>query len=380
MTNQFSNLWQNICDEVMVETSGKVMVVPGGRYPLENLTLQWGDLGYLVLGVIFLAMGVVTFLLTVLRAASRHRAIFLFAGMSLIWGLRFLIYTGLFGAAWPDAEAGIPLLARSFTYFGGATAFGFAWAYLGAGWRRSLAVLTWISLGFAILGSAVLLVDGELDRLLPVFNVLVVGGAILVVVNLLIPPLRTEPQTHSILGGVAIAAGFFILENLRALGLVPLGLHLEWVGVLILYLTLGRLIAIQLFTSEARLAAVQQELETARSIQASLLPTNPTLAEGIGMSARYQPMTVVPGVMYDVIRVGPHQQGFLVADVSGHGVPAAMIASMAKGAFRAEQSNLERPESVLAGMNRLLTGQLGSKYVTACCLFVDSQEVKLRFA
>ena len=52
------------------------------------------------------------------------------------------------------------------------------------------------------------------------------------------------------------------------------------------------------------------------------------------MGAAYRPMTAVAGDFYDFVAVDQKRLGCLVADVSGHGVPAALIASMIKVAMQ----------------------------------------------
>ena len=91
-------------------------------------------------------------------------------------------------------------------------------------------------------------------------------------------------------------------------------------------------------------------------------------------------MHEVAGDIYDFAAVDDHRQGILIADVAGHGVAAALIASMVKGAFRAQIENIDRPERVLAGMNRILTGQLDQKYVTASCTFIDMETGIVRYS
>jgi len=61
----------------------------------------------------------------------------------------------------------------------------------------------------------------------------------------------------------------------------------------------------------------------------------------------------------------------LIADVSGHGLPAALIASMLKIALSAQSPQACEPARVLAGLNRSFCGLFRSHYVTAAYLFVD---------
>ena len=84
------------------------------------------------------------------------------------------------------------------------------------------------------------------------------------------------------------------------------------------------------FAKERRLLSVEKELAIAREIQTSILPGCVPEIDHLCISAAYRPMTEVAGDFYDFIRVDHKRLGILVADVSGHGVPAALIASMIK--------------------------------------------------
>ena len=63
--------------------------------------------------------------------------------------------------------------------------------------------------------------------------------------------------------------------------------------------------------------------------------------------------------------------GILVADVSGHGMPAALIASMLKIALAAQATHAADPAQVLLGLNQALCGKFQHHYVTAAYLFID---------
>jgi serine phosphatase RsbU (regulator of sigma subunit) len=61
------------------------------------------------------------------------------------------------------------------------------------------------------------------------------------------------------------------------------------------------------------------------------------------MAARYVPMATITGDFYDFLRVDKKRLGVLVADVSGHGVPASLIASMVKIAFVSQMPHASDP-------------------------------------
>jgi sigma-B regulation protein RsbU (phosphoserine phosphatase) len=129
-----------------------------------------------------------------------------------------------------------------------------------------------------------------------------------------------------------------------------------------------------------QLLAIQKELETARQIQLSILPSEIPKIQGLDIAARYVPMTSVAGDFYDFIVVDEKHIGILVADVSGHGMPAALIASMLKIALSTQEAHAADPAQVLLGLNQALCGKFQHHYVTAAYLFVDMEKRTLTYA
>jgi phosphoserine phosphatase RsbU/P len=129
-----------------------------------------------------------------------------------------------------------------------------------------------------------------------------------------------------------------------------------------------------------QLLTIQKELETARQIQLSILPREIPKIEGLDIAARYIPMTSVAGDFYDFIVVDDRHIGVLVADVSGHGMPAALIASMLKIALAAQAQNAASPAEVLLGLNRALCGKFQHHYVTAAYVYVDMVKRTITYA
>ena len=154
----------------------------------------------------------------------------------------------------------------------------------------------------------------------------------------------------------------------------------EPVGFLVFLLALGSLAAGRAFERERRLKSVEQELELARRIQHSILPARLPTMQGLVMTARYEPMKEVAGDFYDFIAFDERRCTLLVADVSGHGVPAALIASMLKVAFGAQKEYATDPAEVLSRMNAALHGILDRQFVTAACAHIDLPEGTLRYA
>jgi phosphoserine phosphatase RsbU/P len=129
-----------------------------------------------------------------------------------------------------------------------------------------------------------------------------------------------------------------------------------------------------------QLQTIRSELETARKIQLSILPSEVPKIAGLDVAARYVPMTAVAGDFYDFIMVDEKRLGILVADVSGHGMPAALISSMLKIALAAQSAQARDPAAVLSGLNQALCGKFQGHYVTAAYALVDMEKRTIRYA
>lgn len=122
--------------------------------------------------------------------------------------------------------------------------------------------------------------------------------------------------------------------------------------------------------AQSYMAAIHAELDLARGIQQSLIPARPPEVDGLKVGARYRAMASVGGDFYDM-RPYENGLGVLMADVSGHGVPAALIVSMVQLAFWFQKESLTQPHMLCASMNEILYGNTGNEFVTACYLFID---------
>src|SRR5579863_344871 len=129
-----------------------------------------------------------------------------------------------------------------------------------------------------------------------------------------------------------------------------------------------------------QLVEINTELEMARQIQLSILPSSTPKLTGMDIVARYVPMTSVAGDFYDFIVVDERHVGILIADVSGHGLPAALIASMLQVALAAQLGHASEPGRVLAGLNLALCGKFQHHFVTAAYVFVDMETNSISYA
>jgi phosphoserine phosphatase RsbU/P len=129
-----------------------------------------------------------------------------------------------------------------------------------------------------------------------------------------------------------------------------------------------------------QLLALNHEMEMARQIQLSILPHETPKIKGLEIAARYSPMSSVAGDFYDFIIVDEKHLGILIADVSGHGLPAALIASMLQVALAGQFAHASEPGRVLWGLNQALCGKFQRHFVTAAYVFVDIEANSMSYA
>lgn len=238
---------------------------------------------------------------------------------------------------------------------------------------------------FAVCGIAAEAVGVSLDKLSIANSVMVLGT--LVAADIFLLSIRWHrglrkrwPREITVfLVGFAIWVGTIIQANLLGLQVLR-GPNVEFLGFLVFVASLGYIVVRRIIANEESLMAINKELEIARRIQFSTLPQHVPALAGLEIAARYAPMSAVAGDFYDFLCVDEKRVGVLVADVTGHGVPAALIASMLKVAFAGQAAHADDPARVLSGLNRALWGKFDEHFVTAAYLFADIEKGTMRYA
>ncbi len=191
-----------------------------------------------------------------------------------------------------------------------------------------------------------------------------------------------EPDFNIIRIGLLCFVIPSIFDNIRGLWLQGFwhASPIEPYGFAIFLGCLGYVAARRLLRRDLELSEMRAELDLAQRIQLSILPTEFPASVHFSAAARYVPMTSVAGDFYDFLNVGAAEAGILIADVSGHGVPAALIASMVKMAATSQRAHAAHPAQLLAGMNTALCGNTQNEFVTAAYVHLDAKAGELRYA
>lgn len=121
------------------------------------------------------------------------------------------------------------------------------------------------------------------------------------------------------------------------------------------------------------------ELEMAAKLQQSLLPNMYRSFNGVSFASRYIPSIHIGGDLYDVVDLGQGLTGFIIADVSGHGVAAALVAAMFKMSFHTLAADVASPKVLFHLLNEQFTDILNEDYVTAFYLIHDRSSGTIRY-
>ncbi len=346
----------------------------------ELRALLRGDAGGLILGILLLGVGVVALVQFASRREAKDLALLAFGGFSGLYGVRLLVGQPTVWLVSGLSEETLRAIVAYITYVIPIPAFGFWERTLGRGWKSTLRLGVWLVAVFAVLAVLVESLWGARAALMAGNNVLVILGMAIAMFNLFFRPPPVVPGLGALRLGSVVLAIFALGENLSGLGLPVWPQGYEAIGFFFFTCCLGYAAALRVAANEKKLLAIEAELETARRIQSSILPQRAPQIPGLDVAMRYVPAASVAGDFYDFLAADTRRVGILVADVSGHGVPAALIASMVKVAFSSQAEHAGDPAVVLREMNRILFAHSPESFITAGYLFLDLPRRTLLYA
>ncbi len=108
-------------------------------------------------------------------------------------------------------------------------------------------------------------------------------------------------------------------------------------------------------------AVIEEELKQVGHIQESLLPEQLPEVEGYDFAATYIPAEQAGGDYYDSIQMSNNYWGFVVADVSGHGTPAAVIMAITRAIMRSYTFDVISASDALTMVNDILCDNIHTK-------------------
>ncbi len=334
----------------------------------------------LFLGVVVAATGMVACLLWLLRSKRRELALFYFGIASFMYGTRLIIHSDTIKYLAPTHKL---LWQRTDWIITSLIVFPFILFFVETVTPQWRAVARWIVIAGAVVQALVLagrwfnIESGLADKVNSAVILLLMP---LLLFMLFVPPRKASRDLWIVRVGTVVFALFALYTNAVGVSLIRGNSNVEYIGFVFLLSCLGYVAASQMLRNEERLLSINHELEIARRIQSGLLPDGNLRVPRLEIAAKYVPASSVAGDFYDFLVKGGRELGVLVADVSGHGVPAALSASMVKIAIRSQEHQADRPAEILGGLNSILFGNMQGQFVTAGYLFLNVEKKELSYA
>lgn len=123
------------------------------------------------------------------------------------------------------------------------------------------------------------------------------------------------------------------------------------------------------------------ELKQAREMQKIILPSGNAQIPHACIYSKYLPMHQIGGDFYDIFEIAPNKFGLMVADVSGHGIPAALLSFMISGIFKYSAAGVLSSKIVLNLVNNIIYGKLPeSKFATMFYGIYDATQQTLIYS
>lgn len=124
---------------------------------------------------------------------------------------------------------------------------------------------------------------------------------------------------------------------------------------------------------------IDLQLKIAQKLQNGLLPKKRTHANGHALGFRYSPASDIGGDFVQII-VKDQEIGLFLCDVSGHGIPAAMIASMTKVSLQIWDDSLDRPAYAAERIRLSLLSSLSGHFLSAFFVYLHPEKKIMKIA
>jgi sigma-B regulation protein RsbU (phosphoserine phosphatase) len=335
----------------------------------------------LIVGTVIATLGAAAIVVHVFRRRTHEQFLLWFGLFSILYGTILVVRNSAFRLGFGEPQGLWILVERLIslaTIIPGLLLFE---EFYGRGWRSSI---RWMLVVYCALTAVAI---GGMAFPRPLWIVLPPGAALVIMVPVILamgrlagyrPP--SLPNSRVLFTGLIVFFVAFSIDRLLHTEMENWHTGLEPYGFLALVICLWYVISQRVIADESRLMSLTDEMRAARKIQEAILPHTVPSVENVRIAARYAPMTSVAGDLYDFPIVRPNGVGVLVADVMGHGVPAALVASMIKVAVSNGLKDSREPSSIIAGLNATLCDEAHEQYVTAVYMYLDTASRVGRYA
>ena len=126
---------------------------------------------------------------------------------------------------------------------------------------------------------------------------------------------------------------------------------------------------------------LKKELEIAKRVQEFIIPKDFSQIHYPAVSGLYLPIEDIGGDFFDCYQLPDDKYGFLIADVTGHGIPAALVMTMAKMIFNIYSSRYNSTSKLFSTVNAQMNGLLlDTQYITSFFVIYDNKTKTINFS
>jgi hypothetical protein len=208
------------------------------------------------------------------------------------------------------------------------------------GFKKKLGTPTWLVVFFAFLSQMLLVIKAA--------------------------ALQGERFTHWTLGTKIDAPLFFVNDN---------PFNLPAIVDTLMFVSIVYAVYRYSVDQNHRQLAVAQEFKSAQELQRVLIPETLPPIPGFAVTSAYRPAAEVGGDFFQLIAKAEGSSLFILGDVSGKGLKAAMTVSLLVGTVRTLAEMYDDPAEILSGLNRRLYGRMQNGFVTCVILQLDPDGV-----
>jgi phosphoserine phosphatase RsbU/P len=183
------------------------------------------------------------------------------------------------------------------------------------------------------------------------------------------------PLVRSISAALMVYLSATVIELAFIRAAAPTELELTWISDVVLAIAFGLAMYLWLHLKEARseLSHLEREqivldtqLAVAADIQKRFLPVLPEMLDGIGWAARLRGASQIGGDFYDFVQVDPNVVLMIVGDISGRGIPAALLLASTCTLFRMLVRETREPAQLLERLSAVLYADHGGEPYVTC--------------
>ncbi|MBL8034653.1 MAG: PP2C family protein-serine/threonine phosphatase [Leptospiraceae bacterium] len=129
----------------------------------------------------------------------------------------------------------------------------------------------------------------------------------------------------------------------------------------------------------AKSEVMERELELATEVQQAMLPASETLASMM-IASLYRPCHEVSGDLYDYAELPDGRVFIFIADISGHGVPSALVGAMCKMSLGSQDFSRTNAGDILKKLSEAMKKVTTSHYLTGIIMLIDPRQRTIEYA